>query len=153
MKARTVVGIIVGFLSWWALFLLTLGAVAILWPAAAEAGRRAQASHDYSVLTTGMLVLLLATYVYINGLAGWITARVAGRRSAVWFAVAPVFLYAAFQHLHVLWHVLPAWYNLGVVGFIFPFSWLGASLPRTPSRNALHGPHSRRATGVHLVVP
>jgi hypothetical protein len=131
MKARTIVGIIVGFLSWWALFLLTLLVVAMLWPAAAEAGRRAQASHDYSMLPTGALALLLATYVYINGLAGWITARVAGHRSAVWYAVTPVFLYAAFQHLHVLWNVLPAWYNLGVVAFIFPFSWLGASLARS----------------------
>lgn len=131
MKARTVVGIIVGFLSWWALFLLTLVVLAMLWPAFAQVGRSVQASHDYSGLTTGMLVLLLATYVYINGGAGWIAARVAGRRSAVWFAVTPVFLYAAFQHLHVLWDALPAWYNLGVVGFIFPISWLGASLTRS----------------------
>jgi len=131
MKARTVVGIIVGFLSWWALFLLTLVVLAMLWPAFAQVGRSVQASQDYSGLTTGMLVLLLATYVYINGGAGWIAARVAGRRSAVWFAVTPVFLYASFQHLHVLWDVLPAWYNLGVVAFIFPFSWLGASLTRS----------------------
>jgi cbb3-type cytochrome oxidase subunit 3 len=121
----------VGFLSWWVLFLLTLVIIAMLWPAFAEAGRTARALRDYSALTTGMLALLLATYVYINGLAGWITARVARRRSAVWFAVTPVFLYAAFQHLHVLWDALPAWYNLGVVGFIFPFSWLGASLARS----------------------
>jgi hypothetical protein len=130
MKARTVVGIIVGFLSWWALFLLTLVVIAMLWPAFGEVGRTVRASRDYSALTTGMLALLLVTYVYINCIAGWITARLAGRRTAVWFAVTPIFVYAAFQHLHTLWHALPAWYNLGVVGFIYPFSWLGASAAR-----------------------
>src|SRR5262249_19776802 len=113
---------------WWALFWLTLVVMAMLWPAFLEVGRTVRASHDYSTLTTGMLVLLLATYVYINGLAGWIATRIARNRSAMWFAVTPVFAYAAFEHLHVLWHALPAWYNLGVVGFIYPFSWLGASL-------------------------
>jgi cbb3-type cytochrome oxidase subunit 3 len=132
MKARTVVGIIVGFLSWWALFLLTIVVIALLWPAFAKAGRAASVSNDYSALTTSMLALLLATYVYINGLAGWIAARVAGRRTAMWFAVTPIFAYAAFQHLHTLWHALPTWYNLGVVAFIYPFSWLGASLVRSP---------------------
>src|SRR6185369_16454797 len=104
MKARTVVGIIVGFLSWWALFLVTIVVIALLWPAFAKAGRAASTANDYSALTTSMLALLLATYVYINGLAGWIAARVAGRRTAMWFAVTPIFAYAAFQHLHMLWH-------------------------------------------------
>jgi hypothetical protein len=130
MKVRTVVGIIVGFLSWWALFFVTLGLVALLWPAFGEVGKSVRASNDYSTLTTGMLVLLLGAYVYINGLAGWATVRISRRRSAVWIYGALIFAYAAYQHLHVLWDSLPVWYNLGVVGFIYPFSFLGASLVR-----------------------
>ena len=75
-----------------------------------------------------MLALLLSGYVYINGIAGWVTARIAGHKSAIWIACAPTVAYAVYVHLHVLWNALPAWYNLGVVGFIYPFSFLGGSL-------------------------
>jgi hypothetical protein len=78
-----------------------------------------------------MLALLLSGYVYINGIAGWVTVRITGRKSAIWIAGAPIVAYAMYEHLHVLWHMLPAWYNLGVVGFIYPFSFLGGSLART----------------------
>src|SRR5688572_3485782 len=130
MNVRTVVGIIVGVLSWWALFVFTLFLVALLWPAFGEAGKSVQASNDYSTLTTGMLALLLGTYAYINGFAGWVTVRISGRRSAVWIYGVPIIAYAAFQHLHVLWDSLPAWYNIGVVGLIYPCSFLGASYAR-----------------------
>ncbi len=128
MKARTVVGIIVGFFSWWGVFFLSLALMGLLWPALGKAGRSIQESGDYSILTTGMLGLLLTGYVYINGIAGWVTAKITGRKSAIWFAVAPILLYAVYEHLYILWHMLPAWYNLGVVGFIYPFGFLGGSL-------------------------
>jgi hypothetical protein len=131
VKARTVVGIIVGFFSWWVAFFLSLALMALLWPALGKVGRSVQESGNYSALTTGMLALLLSGYVYINGIAGWVTVRITGRKSAIWIAGAPIVAYAMYEHLHVLWHMLPAWYNLGVVGFIYPFSFLGGSLART----------------------
>jgi len=131
VKTRTVVGIIVGFASWWVVFLLSLALMALLWPAFGEVGRSVQGSNDYSTLTTGMLALLLGEYVYINGIAGWVTVKITERKSAVWIAGAPIVAYAGYEHLHVLWDALPAWYNLGVVGFIYPFSFLGGSLART----------------------
>ena len=131
MKARTVVGIIVGFFSWWVVFFLSLALMALLWPALGKVGRSVQESGNYSALTTGMLALLLIGYVYINGIAGWVTVRITGRKSAIWIAAAPTVAYAVYEHLYVLWHMLPAWYNLGVVGFIYPFSFLGGSLAST----------------------
>jgi hypothetical protein len=130
VKTRIVVGIVVGFVSWWVLFFLSLAVMAVGWPALGKAGRSVQVSGDYSGLTTGMLLLLLFGYVYINGIAGWVTSRIAGRPSAIWIACAPTAAYAVYEHLHVLWDMLPAWYNLGVVGFIYPFSFLGGSLAR-----------------------
>jgi hypothetical protein len=131
VKARTVVGIIVGFFSWWVAFFLSLFLMGLLWPALGKVGRSVQESGDYSALTAGMLALLLGGYVYINGIAGWLTVRIARRKSAIWIAAAPIAAYAAYQHLYVLWHMLPAWYNLGVIGFIYPFSFLGGSLAST----------------------
>ena len=125
MKVRTVVGIIVGFVSWWMVFFLSLALMGLLWPALGKVGRSIQESGDYSALTASMLALLLGGYVYINGIAGWMTAKITARKSAIWIATAPTFLYAVYEHLYVLWHMLPAWYNLGVVGFIYPFSFLG----------------------------
>jgi hypothetical protein len=130
VKARTLVGIIVGLLSWWAVFLLSLALMGFLWPALGKVGRSVQESGNYSALTTGMLALLLGGYVYINGIAGWVTARITGRKSTIWIACAPTVAYAMYEHLYVLWHMLPAWYNLGVVGFIYPFSFLGGLLAR-----------------------
>ena len=139
MKARTVVGIIVGFVSWWGIFLLSLTLMALLWPAFGKVGKSIQESGDYSVLTTGMLALLLSGYVYINGIAGWVTVRITGHKSAIWIACAPTAAYAVYEHLYVLWHMLPAWYNLGVVGFIYPLSFLGGSFALTSPKTSSAG--------------
>jgi len=131
VKVRTVVGIIAGFFAWWAVFYLSLFVMALLWPPLRDVARSIQESGDYSGLTTGMLAVLLAGYVYINGIAGWLTVRITGRKSAVWIAVAPIVAFAAYEHLYLLWDELPAWYNLGVVAFLYPFSFLGGSLAST----------------------
>ena len=136
MKARTVVGIIVGFFSWWVVFVLSIVLMGLLWPALGNVGRSVQVSGDYSALTTGMLALLLGGYVYINGIAGWVTAKITRHRSAIWIACAPIVAYAVYEHLYVLWDMLPAWYNLGVVAFIYPFSFAGGWLARTPYHSA-----------------
>lgn len=125
---RIVVGIIVGIVAWWLLFMLTLIGLSAAWPALAEAGRRVQESGDFGAISAAMLAMLLATYVYINGIAGWSAGRIARRWSAVWIAATPVFAYAVFQHLFRLWGDLPAWYNLGVVAFVYPFSLMGGRL-------------------------
>jgi hypothetical protein len=46
-------------------------------------------------------------------------------------ACVPTAIYAAYEHLYVLWNMLPAWYNLGVVAFLYPFSLLGGALAST----------------------
>jgi hypothetical protein len=134
VKARIVIGIIMGFFSWWVVFFLSLILMGLLWPALGKVGRSVQESGDYSTLTTSMLALLLCGYVYINGIAGWVTAKITGRKSTIWIACAPTVAYAMYEHLYVLWHMLPAWYNLGVVSFIYPFSFLGGSLASTRQR-------------------
>jgi hypothetical protein len=131
VKARTVIGIIVGFLSWWVAFVLSIVLMGLLWPALGKVGRSIQESGNYAALTTGMLALLLCGYVYINAMAGWVTAKITGRKSAIWIACAPIVAYAMYEHLYVLWDMLPAWYNVGVVGFIYPFSFLGGALAST----------------------
>jgi hypothetical protein len=128
VRVHTVIGVVAGLVSWWILFLLSLTLFAIAWPDFGEAGERAQRSGDFSQLTPAMLALLLGSYVYINGIAGWVTQRIAGHRAAVWIASSAIFAYATFQHLHLLWSKLPAWYNLGVVALIFPLSILGGAL-------------------------
>jgi hypothetical protein len=128
VKTRTVAGIIGGLISWWVAFLLTLALMANLWPGFGAAGAQVQATGDYSSLTPAMLAVLLASYVLINGIAGWTTVRIARQRWAVWITCAPILAYAANQHLNVLWNDLPAWYNLGVVGFIYPFGLAGGAL-------------------------
>jgi hypothetical protein len=102
--------------------------MALLWPAMRDVATSVQQSGDYSGFATSMLALLLGGYVYINGIAGWLTVKITGRTSTVWIALAPIVAYAVYWHLYVGWDVLPAWYNLGVVGLIYPFGMLGGSL-------------------------
>lgn len=102
--------------------------MALAWPALRAAAKSVQASGDYSVLTPGMLALLLAGYVYINGVSGWATVGITRNRTTIWIALAPIVAYAMYVHLHVLWKTLPPWYNLGVVLSIYPFGFLGSLL-------------------------
>ncbi len=130
VNVRTVAGIAIGFVSWWALFLASTFLIVAVWPTSAALRQVVFEARDYSSLPTLMLLLFLVMYVPIGLIAGRITAAICRTRFPAWLVATPIFLYAMFQHLHVLWNNLPNWYNLAVVLIIAPFIVLGGRLER-----------------------
>ena len=133
MTAKSVLGVLAGFISWWLAFYATTSLFAAAWPALIEAGRPAIEENDWSQLTTPMLLLLLTMYLWVNPIAGWVTVRISGNRKLAWITIVPLFGYAAWMHLYTLWGLLPDWYNLMVVVMIPPFVYAGGLLIKPAS--------------------
>jgi hypothetical protein len=60
--------------------------------------------------------------------AGWVVAKIAKRREAVWVLAGLLGVYLAVLHLVLNWPRFPWWYNLGVVIPAIPAVLLGARL-------------------------
>jgi hypothetical protein len=136
MSVRAIAGIVLGIVLWWALFFVLSFQIVTLWPGSESYGK-ALFEGDYSVLPTGALMVLLLMFVGIGLVAGWVTAWITRKEVHAWVVAVPIFLFAVFQHLYVLWGNLPDWYNLAVVVLIWPFIILGARL-RKPAASQLN---------------
>ena len=128
MNIKSISGIVAGVIIWWAAFYMTLAIFVFFWPALIEAGRAAITDNDWSQITTPMLSLLLLMYFWVNPVAGWLTVFITKNRNHAWITAIPLFLYAAFMHLYMLWNNLPDWYNLAVIILIPPLVYLGGRL-------------------------
>jgi len=128
MTIESVLGIVAGFISWWAAFYGSTAIFAALWPALVEAGRPAIQENDWSHITTPMLLLLITMYLWVNPIAGWVTVRISGNRKLAWITIIPLFSYAAWMHFYTLWGLLPDWYNVMVVVMIPPLVYAGGLL-------------------------
>ena len=118
---------------WWLLFNVLTILLAMTWYDFAQAGSLALRSRDYSALTTPMLVILLAMWSCAYLGAGWVTVLISRHPQHIWIMATPWFLYLATMHLYVEWSSFPPWYNLGVVMFVYPLTWLGGRLVTTMS--------------------
>ncbi len=127
---RTVLAAVAGLVTWWIAFYASLIAFVFAWPALYEATRPALATGDFSQLTTPMWTLFLSMYLWVNPVAGWVTAVIGKRRNAVWIVAGIMALYAAFMHYYTLWGVYPSWYNLLVPISIPPLMYVGARVAK-----------------------
>jgi hypothetical protein len=127
---KTALAVIAGLVAWWIAFYASLFAFVLAWPALNEAVRPALESNEFSRITTPMWALFLSMYLWVNPIAGWVTAVIGKKRSGVWIAAGIMGLYAAFMHYYVLWGVYPSWYNLLVPISIPPLMYLGARWTR-----------------------
>jgi hypothetical protein len=133
MSVRSIAGIVVSIVIWWALFLFLSFAIVVMWPGSESYRQALFEKGDYSVLPTGALVVLLLMFVVIGLFVGWVTAAITRNELHAWAVAVPIFLFAAFQHLYTLWGNLPDWYNIAVVLLIWPFIILGARFRRSPA--------------------
>jgi hypothetical protein len=131
MSVRTIAGIALGIVAWWVLFFLLSFAIVVLWPGSETFQQALFEKRDYSVIPTGALLVLLVMFVVIGLFAGWLTTAITRREVHAWAVAVPIFLFAVFQHLFVLWGNLPDWYNVAVVFMIWPFIVLGGRLKST----------------------
>lgn len=118
---RSTLAVLAGFIVWTALFLATNQITSRIF----------SDRFDENLVTTDttVLALTLALTVVYSVLAGWVTAKVASTRP-VWHGVVlgvvqtviGVAVQAGF------WGVLPHWYNVLFVLFLFPATVAGARL-------------------------
>ncbi len=128
MKIRTITGIALGFLTWWFAFYVSLAIFTFVWPEFRSAAQPVLENNDYSQFTALMLSVLTGMYFWVNPLAGWVTVKITKNRRHIWFTATPIFLFASFNHLYVLWGNLPGWYNVLVPVLIPPLVFLGGTL-------------------------
>jgi hypothetical protein len=111
---RSVLGVLFGVVVWMVGFFVLAQALALLWPDYAIHGRQ-WIRQGVFTFTPLMACLNLLFWVLAEIGAGWIVAKVAQRREAVWVLAGLVAIYLCAQHLALYWSRFPWWYNLGVV--------------------------------------
>jgi hypothetical protein len=111
---RTLLGVVVGAVSWMVGFWILAMVLAQLWPDYAIHGRQ-WIREGVFTFTPPMACCNLLFWVLAEIGAGWVAGKIAKRRGAVWVLAGLLGIYLAAMHLVLYWPRFPWWYNLGVV--------------------------------------
>jgi hypothetical protein len=124
---RDVLGVVAGALLWMVGFFVFALLLAQLWPDYAIHGREWTKQNVFT-FTPLMACCNLVFWVLAEIGAGWVSAKIARRRAAVWVLAILVGIYFVALHLVLYWSRFPWWYNLGVVIPAVPAVFLGSKL-------------------------
>ena len=129
---RSILGVVLGALLWMVAFYTLAIALSELWPSYAIHGRQWMREGVFT-FTPLMACANLVMWALAEIFAGWVAAKIAKRREAVWVLAGLIGIYLASVHLVVYWSHFPWWYNLGVVIPSIPAVLLGALLAKSSS--------------------
>jgi hypothetical protein len=132
---RGVLAVLTGAVVWTIGFYALAAALAQLWPDYAIHARQWLKEGAFT-FTPPMACCNLALWALAETGGGWVTAKISGRRAAVWALAGLIAIYLAVIHLVMSWPLFPWWYNLGVVIPAVPAVLLGASLASPASADA-----------------
>jgi hypothetical protein len=124
---RDVLSVVAGALLWMVGFFVFALLLAQLWPDYAIHGREWTKQNVFT-FTPLMACCNLVFWVLAEIGAGWVSAKIAQRRAAVWVLATLVGIYFVALHLVLYWSRFPWWYNLGVVIPAVPAVFLGSKL-------------------------
>ena len=124
---RDVLGVVAGAVLWMVGFFVLALLLAQLWPDYAIHGREWTKQNVFT-FTSLMACCNLVFWVLAEIGAGWVSAKIAQRRAAVWVLAILVGIYFVALHLVLYWSRFPWWYNLGVVIPAVPAVFLGSKL-------------------------
>jgi hypothetical protein len=131
---RSVLGVVIGAVVWTVGFYVLAEALALLWPGYAIHGRQWMREGVFT-FTAAMAGCNLGAWVLAEIGAGWVAAKIAPQRAAVWVLAGLAGIYLAALHLVLYWPRFPWWYNLGVVIPAVPAVLLGARLAKAEGAN------------------
>ena len=129
---RGVLGVVVGAVVWMVGFFALALVLAQLWPDYAIHGRE-WTKQGVFTFTRTMACCNLVFWVLAEIGAGWVAAKIAKRRDAVWVLAGLLGIYLAGLHLVLYWSRFPWWYNLWVVIPAVPAVLLGGKLAQRSS--------------------
>jgi len=132
---RGVLGVLTGAVVWTIGFYALATPLAQLWPDYAIHARQWLKEGAFT-FTPPMACCNLALWALAEAGGGWVTAKISGRRAAVWALAGLIAIYLAVIHVVMSWPLFPWWYNLGVVIPAVPAVLLGASLASPASADA-----------------
>ena len=122
-----VIGIAAGAIVWMFGFFAQVSLLAAAWPAFRSPGRIWQTEFVFTFTPT-MACMLLLFWMLAAIAAGWVAAKIAKRRWAIWVLAGLVEIYIVAMHIVLFWPTFPWWYNLGVVIPAIPAILFGASM-------------------------
>jgi hypothetical protein len=132
---RNVLGVLLGGILWMMGFFVLALLLAQIWPDYATHGREWTRQNVFT-FTPLMACCNLLFWVIAEGGGGWLTAKIARHRGAVWVLAAVVAIYLVSVHFILFWTKFPWWYNLGVVLPAVPAILLGSKLATQPKMSA-----------------
>jgi hypothetical protein len=130
---RDVLGVMAGAVLWMVGFFVLALLLAQLWPDYAIHGREWTKQNVFT-FTPLMACCNLVFWVLAEIGAGWVSAKIAQRRAAVWVLAILVGIYFVALHFAIYWSRFPWWYNLGVVVPAVPAVFLGSKLANPSPR-------------------
>ena len=130
---RDVLGVVAGAVLWMVGFFVLALLLAQLWPDYAIHGREWTKQNVFT-FTSLMACCNLVFWVLAEIGAGWVSAKIAQRRAAVWVLAILVGIYFVALHFAIYWSRFPWWYNLGVVVPAVPAVFLGSELANPSPR-------------------
>ncbi len=126
---RSILAVLVGFIAWTILWLVSNFAIAGAFPDAFR--------EDGSTGSVGILILLLADSATFSLLSGWLTGVIAKRRQmAHGVALGVILLMVGIAVQAGYWDLMPLWYHLIFLATLLPMATLGGKL----RQNAQGGP-------------
>jgi hypothetical protein len=111
---RGVLGVVAGGVLWMLGFFVLALLLAQLWPDYAIHGRQWTRENLFT-FTPLMACCNLVFWMLAEIGAGWVAAKIANRREAIWALSGLVAIYLVALHFVLYWARFPWWYNLGVV--------------------------------------
>ena len=120
---RSVLAVLAGVALWGGLWVASHSALLAILPDAF--------SDEGSLLNGSLLWLYLLDSVVLSILAGWVTARIAGRKPiahGLTLGAVQLAIGAAVQA--GVWSDMPLWYHLAFLALLIPANVLGANLVR-----------------------
>ena len=126
---RSVLGVLVGAVSWLVGFYALAIGLARLWPEYAIHGRQWFKEAVFT-FTPPMAACNVVLWILAAIAAGWVAGKISKRPVAVGVLAALIGIYLSAVHLVLYWPRFPGWYNLGVAIPAVPAVLLGGYLAK-----------------------
>jgi len=118
---RNILSVIAGFAVWTVLWLGSNSVISLGWPAFFK--------EDGSTESTGILLLLFVLSVVFSVVAGYLTVMVARARDLRSVSVLGILLLVVGLFVQIqIWDMMPLWYHLLFLLFLFPAPVAGGAL-------------------------